>query len=596
MRLRRVFILCHPESIVHARPGDLVVTDVFDVCEAAAERGITFLDLRAVISGSEDYLDRTVITWRSFIDRLESPKASGVPVLGCLRGELIWEVLVPFARYAAATTVLAPSSEEIATDTHPGGTRRGAIEAVLGVGAVVELPRIPVAEAKTREFKKDPALPPSHGEVAFDPVPLSSRSRGKALALATLGRSVSSVRTARRPSVIYGHYRTMGGIAIELGKRFDLILWPWALPRAKDVLILAAGGAVDIAVPPSDVAFGRCFPEVANSPSRYEALEEAVSKAIPPGSFFIFELDVTDAIVRQIAKTAAKYSTSLATRLAAATDAVAGIGADCIVIPNDSSLDFAALARVGASYGLPIVVVAHGLEGSKVPGDKRLASVVFAWSERMAEDFERHLQDTGARIWVSGPPHLEQLERTKQPRRDSVLFLSYAVRHNTAWESWMDAERYLDLIARAIASLGNRLRVVGLKIHPSEDPAYYRSAMKRVGLNVPLLYRGWVHENLEDAGVVVGPISTGLAEAYRLGSLPLCVNLSGGTLPPPCDGSTEIPIISESDSLEHLLSEWLDGRVWPKWTPADWPAFGEFIGSPEGADRRVAELVGKVIV
>lgn len=601
MSPQRSLILCHAESLVHARPGDLVVTDVSEVFEAATSKGIACTDLREVLRGSETYVDEIVNSWRSFIDSLESPEAAGVPLLGCLRAELLWEVLFPFARYAVATSELSQSTPHIATDARPGGPRRAAIESILGDGGVLELPGVPAPLGEKSRLKRDPLLPPSHGPVTFHPAPPRSlRALGKYAALQTLGRAASLLgagRTAKskRPAIVYAHYHTLGGIGRELGRRYRVVAWPWCYPGGRDLPALAAGGVVTIPVPQAGTALREVLPQPARSTNPGAVLEEEVRASIPDRSFSIDDFDLTGALAGQISQTAAKYLMPLATRIASARAAVAGMGARCIVIPNDTSLDCAVLARVGAAHNLPVVVVAHGLEGSRVLGDKRLASDVFAWSGPMAEDLRRSLMDTGAKVWAPGPPYLEHLSRRKSPAHGSVLFLSYTVRHNTAWDSWMDAERYLRLVSETIHRLGDGVRVVGLKIHPSEDAAYYKSAMKRVHLEVPLLDRGWVYQNLDDAGVVVGPFSTGLAEAYYFGSIPICVNLSGGALPAPCDGSTEIPIVTEADSLVRLLSEWLGGGVWSGWTPGDWLGFGDFVGSPDGADVRAAELLEKVI-
>lgn len=598
MSPRRALVLLHAESLIHARPGDLVVTDIEEVRRAALAQGVDCVDVREVISGDEDFIDRSVSEWRDRIDTLEEPEAGGVPLLGCLRGELVWEVLFPFARYATLAQKLASSVSEIATDASVSGVRRAAIEEVLGEARVASLPRIPCPDGDVGQFKKDWLLPPTHKPVIYDAAAPTVKKRLREAVVEALLRA-SRTAAASRPRtdrvIVYGHYRTLGGLGRELGKICKLILWPWALPRTKDITALSLLGAETINPLPPERALRELFRETALFAAETPVIEEAVGEHIPDRSFQLWDLDVTASLIRLIAGSVQKYAANLATRIAAARVAIDDRRAGCVVIPNDTSLDFAALARTAKKRGVPVVVVAHGLEASTVPGDKRLASDVLCWSPPMSEYLKVALKGTGAGVWITGPPHLSHLSRKLRPRRNAVLFLSYPIRHNTAWDSWMDAERYLRFVAAVLNVIGDKIEVVGVKIHPSEDPAYYRAVAQQSGLRTRIIDRGWVHDNLADAGLVVGPISTGLAEAYYLGSMPVCVNLSGGPLPPPCDGSTEIPIVERPADLEELLSEWVDGRIWPEWTPKDWPAFGAFVGAPEDADKRGARIVEKLI-
>lgn len=215
----------------------------------------------------------------------------------------------------------------------------------------------------------------------------------------------------------------------------------------------------------------------------------------------------------------------------------------------------------------------------------------------MAESVSYVRKDGKPTLWATGFLYGESISRAVSPKRRSVLFLSYSTRFNTAWDSWMNPELYLELLAEVLPWLKGHAKIVGIKIHGSEDLEWYESLASRLGLGnsgVSLLQRGYVYDVLEDAGLVVGPFSTGLAEAYWLGSMPVCVNLTGGPLPPPFDGSTEVPVVQDASQLRAVLKSWLEGTEWSNWSPADWPKFAAFLGDPHRAAHRSAEAVTRI--
>ncbi|MER3453639.1 MAG: hypothetical protein C4318_00555 [Acidimicrobiia bacterium] len=595
MGLRRILILLHPESLIHAQPTDLVVTDTWEVLDTAISIGVPCLDLRELLVGKEDFLDETVIAWRCTIDRAHSPEMQGVPILASLRAEILWGALSPFARYAVATQLLAGQGYEIVTDLRHPDPRRVGIEAILGKDAVIELPGNLDAKSVSRDVEQEPVLPASHGPVVVDTTHIDVKRNVRECLFFSFGKVATAIfdrlgkNISARPVLVYGHYRTLGAIGYELGKRYRLILWPWAYPRTKDALSITARGSHS-----ASLFQHRNLSAVARPPS-IQQLDSAIQADLGERAFFLEGTNVTPWLSSSIARVVVKYWKPLSSRIAAAKTAILQLGAECVLIPNDTSIDFAPLSLVATGASVPVIVVAHGLEGSQVLGDKRLASDVFVWSLPMAKYIEKVLGRGGTKTWVTGPPHLEGLARTRTPKRSAVLFLSYTVRHNTAWDSRLDAERYLCMLSEVLQKLGSRICPVGLKIHPSEHSDYYRWAMGRARLKIPIRDRGWVYDNLDDASVVVGPISTGLAEAFHLGSMPVCVNLSGGKLPAPCDGSTEIPVVCDAASLTDILAKWLDRSVWPNWTPQAWPAFFEFVGVAKGASRRAADAVGQVL-
>ncbi len=611
----RALLLLHPSSIAHVRPGDVVVTDSWILLQEALQEGIGTLDLRELLGGKEDLVDETVSNWRATVDSMASPRLADVPLLACMRAELLWGAFFPFVRYAVAATELLGAGYDLVTDIPYADPRYAGIAFATRSGEEHPLPSLPSPAAVGGVYIQP--LPESHGLAGSTGRQRSLSARARSVLLRVSSSLVTHILERKGDVVAYGHYATLGHLHRELARRFRLVLWPWGLPRRDDLLRLAAKGVRFPPVleptralaellprrPSSSLPTGRKS-DARDAQGRRDNLEDPdleertrclLAEAVSPWTFRLSGSDATPSLVGPISRVVARNLPEVCVRVLAARDAVARAGASAVVTPYDTSLDFAPLALYGRAAGIPVVVVAHGMEGSAVPGDKRLATHVLAWSESMQKALARTLARTSVEVASCGPLHLGRLRRVRPPARDSVLFLSYAVRHNTAWDSWMDAEKYLELLARTLPAFTGRLRTVGLKIHPSEDPAHYTSVLSRVGLGIRLISEGLVHDNLDDAGLVVGPFSTGLVEAYHLGSMPVCVNLSGGPLPPPCDGSTEIPVVADSDSLAAVLGDWLHGKKWAGWKPAHWPAFGSFVGEATDAERRAAVEIGRFV-
>ncbi len=611
----RALLLLQPSSIAHVRPGDLVVTDSWILLQDALQGGVPTLDLRKLLGGKENLVDETVSSWRATVDSMASPKLADVPMLACMRAELLWGAFFPFVRYAVAATELLSAGYELVTDIPYTDPRYAGIAFATRSGEEHPVPWLPSSAGLGGAYIQP--LPESHGPAGSTGHRRPPSARARSALLRASSSLVARLLERKGDVVVYGHYATLGHLHRELSHRFRLVLWPWGLPRRDDLLRLAARGVRFPPVidptralaellprqPSSSLATGRTADarraqgrrDTPDGPELEERARSLLAEAVSPSTFLLSGSNATPSLIGPISRVVARNLPEVCVRVLAARDAVAREGASAVVTPYDTSLDFAPLALYGSAAGIPVVVVAHGMEGSPVPGDKRLATHVLAWSEPMKAALAHTLARTSVEVTSCGPLHLGKLRRVRPPARDSVLFLSYAVRHNTAWDSWMDAEKYLELLARTLPAFTGRLRTVGLKIHPSEDPAHYASVLSRVGLGIRLLSEGLVHDNLDDAGLVVGPFSTGLVEAYHLGSMPVCVNLSGGPLPPPCDGSTEIPVVADSDSLAAVLGDWLHGKKWAGWTPAHWPAFGSFVGEATDAERRAAVKIGRFI-
>lgn len=601
----------------------MVVSESYDVIETARESGAEAVDLRELLRGSEDEVDFRVASWRTFLDVSKSPTIFGIPVLASLRSEITWELLIPYARARFAARRVAADAEEILTDVPRGCAREaGLLRGAREAGSSLESCERLAGDCRS--------LPRSHGRVAYDDYGSLSavdrlRHLSKLAAFRWAGsQAVRSVLEAlrpglgARPKVAYGHSRTLGVLPFELARDFRLVLWPWGLPPFVRKTGFWKSGIACAPYPerasldelltraPEDWDPERLAVECAAAACRFPAGSEGAEDPPShrgPGKATKIEASGTPPVPlpaeleSSVADLVRRYLPALARRALSASRVFERMRPSAAVVPSDTSLDFAPVVLAARTKGVPAIVVAHGIEGSRVPGDKRLADHCLVWSEAMAESVSYVRKDGKPTLWATGPLYGESISRAMPPSRRSVLFLSYSTRYNTAWDSWMNPELYFELLAEVLPWLKERAKIVGIKIHGSEDLEWYESLASRLGLgngSVSLLQRGYVYEVLEDAGVVVGPFSTGLAEAYWLGSMPVCVNLTGGPLPPPFDGSTEVPIVEDASQLRAVLESWLEGRTWSNWSPSDWPKFAAFLGDPQRAARRSAEAVTRI--
>jgi hypothetical protein len=628
--MKRYFFLDRPESAAHAGPGDIVVTDFFDVAERARHFGAEAVDLAELIRGNEADLDATVGAWRAALDVSQQPSLYGVPFLASLRAEILWETLLPFARFAFAARAVIPDASAVLTDAASGGPKWAGLEFALSSSGARPEP-LPGSNNLS-----DRVLPVSHKPVVYEDLAgLSGKLLQRHAAKLVFARAVASpatqavldlLRPARlkaRPWVVYAHYRSLGYLFRELAARFRLVLWPWGLPSAKEGALLAVGGASCARYPllanaerivlrsPEGWSVNKLVAAAlgeierlasAPSPERPDILpseNHSKDSGIPtdraPDSRVA---GIPSGIAGAVEPVLRKYLPPLARRLFALKHVFDRYDPRCVVVPADSSLDYAPLVLAARAKGIPAVVIAHGLEGTTVVGDKRLASHCLVWSQPMAEALHYVREGTSSEILPTGSLYLESISRKKPPRRRSVLFLSYSVRYNTAFDSWWNAERYMEAVSWVLRQLRGKLDAVAIKLHGSEDFQWYESLSRRFGLDelgVSVVQQGYVFEVLEDAGVVVGPFSTGLAEAYALGSIPFCVNFSSGKLPPPFDGSSEAPVLSTKEELAEALQDWLEYRKWTDWTPRSWPRFAAFVGEPSGAARLSAEKIAGIV-
>lgn len=558
---KRCFLATSRDSLSAAE--GTIYTDSWDVIEAS---GGEARDLREVFGTEPEYVDAAASEWADWLSDLAAPSWHGIPLGPALRADLAWSALFPIARHVIAGALLAREGFEITIDL-PAGTLVG--DSVIA-GAHSEGGRVEQVSGG-----RQLPLPISHKPVEHEAG--ASLQRYRALRAASPLISLKSRRQPSRTRIATVFYPSIEAVVDGLEPHASLALWPWALPPPRRAIeLIAAGGICLDPNTPADAA-------------DLEACRIEMADVTEATTFEAAGIDVSRVIRDHVVPKADDLLRYALYRTAAGVDALAKTATDAVLVPFDIGLSAAPLVLAAEHVGIPTILVQHGVESSSIPGDKRRASHLLVWSRPVAERYDRL---PGA-ISVVGAPMLEAVAGPPVAGRRRVLFLSYPVRHNMTCDSWMVSEQYVALLAKVVRELPAGVEVVGLKIHPSESPEHYRRVMGRVGLAVPLLAEGTLPDVLEPADMVLGPVSTGLAEAWAAGRTPVCINLSGRPMSPPFNGLTEVPALSFADEIVALIRRW-HASEWSLPHPAPYleAEIGQIAGATDATVETILEIAG----
>lgn len=576
--MNSVFIATSTDSLNSVEQGDVVYTDYWDVMQAANHAGIECRDLREVFSDEPERVDAAVMEWADWVTALDEPAWRGASLAPAIRSDLTWRIFFPLARHVIAAYTLAESGSPITVDL-PRGSLIG--DAVLaGVrdagGRVSQL-----------SSGKPLDLPASHRPVT--PGIGTSLQRYRALRLASPLISIRSRIAGRglegRPRIAISYYTSLVPILRRLAEKAWFALWPWALPPpAQAVTMLSDGGSCLDPSTPADAV-------------DLDEARAAFGAQLDKASFDASGIDVSEILRRHTSLAADELLRYSLYRTAAAYASLSSTRPEAVVVPFDVGLSAAPLVLAANELAIPTILIQHGVEGSLIPGDKRLASDVLVWSDQIAARYGSMPEyGTPLKFRATGAAMLEPLSdlRLGTSRRDSrfgILFLSHPTLHNTACDSWMASENYLTAIAEVASKLPEEIAIRGLKIHPSESCEHYRKVADAIGLRIPLITEGRIPDVLDRVQLVAGPESTGLLEAWQAGLTPVCINFAGLPMAPPFDGSTEIPVASSVAVLVDLLVRWHTG----KWSFADpVPHLEREVGNTKGSIDETVEAIVEI--
>lgn len=571
--MNSVLIATSPETLRLVESGDVVITDYWEIKKAADREGIECYDLREVLADEPERVDAAVLEWADRLFELDEPSWKGISLAPALRSDLTWQVFFPIARHAITACLLARDGHPIVVDLPRGSLICDAIIA----GAAHENGKVSQVPGG-----RPLSLPPSHKAVT--PEVGRSLQRYRALRrispLISARSRVTSSGLDSRPRIAVSYYPSLVPVLEYLVDKVWITLWPWALPPPREAIAMIArgGSCLDPATPADSVDL--------------DQVREAFGHRLNAQQFEASGIDVTDAVRFHTVRAAHELLRFALYRTAAAHASLCNSPPDAVLVPFDLGLSAAPLVLAANKLGIPTILLQHGAEGSLIPGDKRLASTVVVWSEQIAN---RYRGEKGYgnpdRFRSAGAAMLEPLKRlskTSTDDRSTILFLSHPVLHNTACDSWMSSEHYVETIAEVVSNLPAEITVKGLKIHPSESADYYRNLMEMTDLDIPLFSEGLLPELLSDVDLVAGPPSTGLLEAWVAGRTPICLNFGSIPMVPPFDGATDIPVIPSALVLVDLLRRWREKR-WSLAEPAT--ELAKEIGVIDGAIERTGRLV-----
>lgn len=262
---------------------------------------------------------------------------------------------------------------------------------------------------------------------------------------------------------------------------------------------------------------------------------------------------------------------------------------DAVLVPFDTNPAVRLLVRVAQSLGIPTFVVNDGYKGDEIQVEGMSTDVALAWSSAIADHyFVRHPGKTV----VSGNPRFASARAPVwrppggRPLRVLVGTFTFSPVDLNCRRS--DSEQFLcEVLAGIAAARPAVLSEVVVKLHPADEPDYYRDLLARhPGLQVNLRTDGDVVDLFAHADVYLTTYSTSLLEAAA--TMPVIYyRVNEQRLGPPFDGDDFLSsrTASTPPELMRLLG---DRETLSTPPPAGW--IERYLG-PGGADERIVAVI-----
>ena len=503
-----------------ARGADLVL-NAAPAASAPLPEGVLLDDWLSVEDrrAIDERAQRRLAAWRAEHD--EALTVAGASLAWLHEGELLVDVFLREQRTLdgarAALASLRPERAEL---------RRVDLELEAALTAMLEEASVVLASTS------DPVEPPAY-PIAF------ARAAGRRGVKGAL-REAAGVPRRVRGSVLVRPAWTLAPLWRELGTDGATlpVLDPAALPSlgARAVARTAARGGW-IGHPGSRLR--------ARSRSAAAAAADALGET------------GDDALARLVDRRASRFLRTRARDTGALLETARrafAAGLRAAVVPSDGTAEARALAHAAAEHGGAIVHVQHGFFSDLWRVDGRLGSHVdgltathaAVWSERDAERMRGHAP---GRVEVTGNPGARVPERG---RAAAALVLVQPPSAGSALFDPSSSFRHAGAAVRAVRSTG-AFRDLILRPHPL-DQADYRGIRAAVDdLHVRLDRTSPIEALIADAAVVIGTLSTATLQAAAAGVPTVFLDTIGAPLPWPLDGSGDLPVARDSESLAETL-------------------------------------------
>jgi hypothetical protein len=235
------------------------------------------------------------------------------------------------------------------------------------------------------------------------------------------------------------------------------------------------------------------------------------------------------------------------------------------VLPFDSPPDARAIVQAARDCAVPTLVVQHGLFNEPNEPDKTLADAVAVWA---AADADYVRSRTSAMVAVTGNPGaatgLDALRKMEQPGvARTIILVEYASRLSVRVDNRVSL-RHVSAALRGLEKARPGTAVT-IRPHPAEhEPEIFERAASLYGeLKVDVETTSSIAELFTTADLCIGAVSTATLQAAAAGVPVVFLNVTARPARWPFDGSTGVPVASNSEELATLIIQVLSSGSVP---------------------------------
>jgi hypothetical protein len=258
------------------------------------------------------------------------------------------------------------------------------------------------------------------------------------------------------------------------------------------------------------------------------------------------------------------------------------------VLPYDSPPDARSIAQAARENGVPTLVVQHGFFNEPNDSDKTTSDVAAVWADEDVRQLAGRAQGKVVRTGNPGVRDAESLVRPTQQASlgNTLLLVEYSSRLSTR----IDARISMRHVSEALRGLERARRgtAVTIRPHPAEhEPEIFeRLAAAHPGLKIRVDSQTPIDGLISGSDLCVASISTAALEAAAAGIPVVVLNVTGRPARPPFDGSSGVPVATNSAELAELIDVALDSAE-----IAGRQAMLEALGLQPDAIERVIDLI-----
>jgi hypothetical protein len=226
-----------------------------------------------------------------------------------------------------------------------------------------------------------------------------------------------------------------------------------------------------------------------------------------------------------------------------------------VVLPFDTPANARGVIQAARQTGVSTLVLQHGFAASAgLLQDGSEGDVAAVWSQADADLLRPNAR---GRVVVTGNPGVEHrpVGATSGPRRQgkTVVLVEYPFRMSALIDSRVKEHHVLTAL-RALAETRPGTAVV-IRPHPGdhEPQALMRIAATFATIQVTVDSSSRFVDLLDDCDLLIAALSTGALEAGAAGIPVIFLNSQGRQVPPPFDGSGDLPTAVDVDQLIDLI-------------------------------------------